>query len=81
MLKRAGLDAGASDKGINFLFLQPDYPTELVRRQLPFIDELVQGTQRHPETAGRIVGRQPAEVRGSHEQDPTRSNRKYVQFP
>lgn len=62
VLQRAWFNPGAGDKGVNFLFLQPDHSAELVSGQLAFIDEFVQGTKRHPETACRIVGRQPAEV-------------------
>jgi hypothetical protein len=62
VLKRARLNPGAGNERVHFLFLQPDHSTELVRGQLPFINEFVQGAKRHPETASRIVGRQPAEV-------------------
>jgi hypothetical protein len=62
MFKRAGFDPGTGDEGVHFLFLQADHSTELIRGQLTFINELIQGAQRHSETACRIVGRQPAEV-------------------
>ncbi len=66
MLKRSGLYACRGDERVDFVLLQADYPPELVRRELSFINKFIQGAQRHPETARRIIGGQPSNLRRSH---------------
>lgn len=67
VLEGTGFDACRGDERVDFLQLQPDDATELVGGQLPFVDELVEGSQRDTESARRLVGGKPPDLRTCHD--------------
>jgi len=70
MLKGAGLDPAAGDEVIDLGLLEPDDPTEAVRRKLTLVDEPVKGARREPESSSRLLGGKPVPIGMSHTVKP-----------
>lgn len=66
MFKSPGLDSAAGHEVIDLTLLEPDDPTEAVRRKLTLVDEPVQGSRREPESRGSLLGGKPVPVGMSH---------------
>lgn len=66
MFQGARFDPSAVDEQVNLVFLQPDYPPELVCRQRTFIDELVERPQRDAQARRSVACAQPPDPRRTH---------------
>ena len=70
MFKSSGLDPAARDEIIDLTLLEPDDPTEAVRRKLTLVDEPVQGARRQSESGSSLLRGEPVPVGMSHAVKP-----------
>jgi len=70
MFKSSGLDPAARDEIIDLTLLEPDDPTEAVRRKLTLVDEPVQGARRQSESSSSLLRGEPVPVGMSHTVKP-----------
>src|SRR5438270_12445391 len=66
VLQLAGLDASVADEVVDLVLLEPNHASELVGRELAFVDQPVEGADRDPQPACRLSGAHPLNLDGGH---------------
>ena len=59
MLELARLNSAGLDEAVDVLDFYPDYPSELIGRQVPFVNEPLQAAQGDPQAGRGLLGPEP----------------------